>query len=349
MPTLAALNETTKDARFSTNLSGRFHRIPRHPAKEFESPIFAAGAVLWRLADGDDASPLPLPADQVPLVTRASDIAVAVIHRPHYDDWSLAKGKVDPGESLPVVAQREISEETGYEVTLGKLLGHVQYPIKRHTKVVYYWTAYVHGGEFAANEEVDEIRWLSFKDASKLLSYDADREVLAAAAHFLERPVTSTLILVRHAQALPRAEWDGHDNLRPLTPKGEKQAKFLQPVLASYHPSRMLTASPDRCRHTLEPSAGNAVTALSMLDDASWEQDATTPKQQLRQLTVRPGTTVVCSQGGAIPEILSYVSKQGQVHLPQRATKKAGMWVLHFHFDELIGADYFESPLPLRD
>ena len=66
--------------------------------------VLAAGAVLWR--PGDDPA--------VP--------EVAIIHRPRYDDWSLPKGKVDPGETEPVTAVREVAEETGYGASLGRRL-----------------------------------------------------------------------------------------------------------------------------------------------------------------------------------------------------------------------------------
>ena len=56
--------------------------------------IEAAGGVLWR---GDPAGP-----------------EVALVHRPKYDDWSLPKGKLDPGEHPLLGALREIAEETGF-------------------------------------------------------------------------------------------------------------------------------------------------------------------------------------------------------------------------------------------
>ena len=137
------LHEQDKDTHGEMFLTGRLQEIPNHPHDEFERTTLAAGAVLWR---GDLNAP--------------ESVEVACIHRPHYDDWSLAKGKVDPDESLIQTAVREIKEETGYDVRLGKLLGKTVYPVKKTTKVVYYWTGEVTGGEFTPNNEVDEIRWL---------------------------------------------------------------------------------------------------------------------------------------------------------------------------------------------
>lgn len=75
-------------------------------------------------------------------------LEIAVIHRPRYDDWSLPKGKVDPGETVPVAAVREVCEETGHHALLGRRLDMVSYPIEAGVKKVYYWAARSTGGDF---------------------------------------------------------------------------------------------------------------------------------------------------------------------------------------------------------
>ena len=95
------LHEQDKDESGEMFLTGRYQEVPVKPQKEFPRTTLAAGAVLWR---GTLAEP--------------DTVRVACIHRPHYDDWSLAKGKVDPGESLIATAVREIKEETGYDLSL---------------------------------------------------------------------------------------------------------------------------------------------------------------------------------------------------------------------------------------
>ncbi len=88
-----------------------------------------------------------------------------MIHRPRYDDWSLPKGKVDPGETEPVAAVREVLEETGHHAILGRRLDMVSYPIDQGVKKVYYWAARSTGGEFTPGNEVDELVWLPVADA----------------------------------------------------------------------------------------------------------------------------------------------------------------------------------------
>ena len=80
------------------------------------------------------------------------------------------------------------------------------------TKVVYYWIAQVLGGEFEPNDEVDEIRWLTFDDAKEIMSYDLDRQVLTKAEKRFRLPATSRILYVRHAKAHDREKWSGDDN-----------------------------------------------------------------------------------------------------------------------------------------
>src|SRR5436853_3736868 len=124
----------------------------------------AAGGVLRRLRPDGEAE-------------------IAVIHRPKYDDWSLPKGKLEPGETHEAAALREVEEETGVRAELGVELPTSRY-VDRHgrDKVVRYWmmTPITQSG-WEPNDEIDDCVWVSADDADKLLTYDADRRLLASA------------------------------------------------------------------------------------------------------------------------------------------------------------------------
>jgi 8-oxo-dGTP diphosphatase len=110
------------------------------------------------------------------------DGLVAVVHRPRYDDWSLPKGKLDAGESFEEAALREVEEETGLRCRLERELPSVEYEVRGRPKVVRYWLMAVEADPgFVANDEVDDVRWLSPADAAALLTYDRDKGVVAAA------------------------------------------------------------------------------------------------------------------------------------------------------------------------
>ena len=105
---------------------------------------------------------------------------VCLVHRPRYDDWSLPKGKLDPGESFEQAALREVQEETGLRCELRDELPEARYTDnKDRPKLVRYWLMGVVGDDgFEADDEVDELRWVEPAAASALLTYDHDRDLV---------------------------------------------------------------------------------------------------------------------------------------------------------------------------
>jgi 8-oxo-dGTP pyrophosphatase MutT (NUDIX family) len=110
------------------------------------------------------------------------DGMVAIVHRPRYDDWTLPKGKNEPGEDDHAAALREVWEETGHSAEIERDLGTIEYVVDRRgtlmPKVVRYFVMRDQGGSFEPGAEVDELRWLDRAGARELLSYARDREVL---------------------------------------------------------------------------------------------------------------------------------------------------------------------------
>ena len=241
--------------------------------------IKAAGAVAWR--PGPDGG----------------ELEILLVHRKKYDDWSLPKGKTEPGEPLPLTAVREVFEEGGARLVLGRRLNTVRYQAGGRPKRVHYWAASVRdvAGEAVPNSEVDQVAWVPAGRAKERVSYHHDRRVLDDFAS--QPPDTVPLILLRHAKALPKDEWDGDDTERPLDDAGRASAKALAPMLACFAPAaRVISSAAVRCLDTVRPFA--ELTGAQLLAERSLhvQSSGTDPADSAAIITgaIAAGGAVVC-------------------------------------------------------
>ncbi|WP_377645106.1 NUDIX domain-containing protein [Oryzobacter terrae] len=256
--------------------------------------IPAAGTLPWRLRD--------------------ETLEVALVHRPRYDDWSWAKGKLDPGEDWAVAAARETEEETGLVVRLGPALPESRYVVldrgEPGDKVVRYWSAQVTGGHGRLLNEIDEVVWLPVPEAHARLDYARDRDQLLALVRLQQgdRLDTWPLVLVRHAHAVPRGDYDGADDTkRPLTEAGSARARELVPVLGAYGVTRVVSSPSERCVGTVEPYARAVTVKVRRRDGLSEEGHAEAPlkaRTHVRRLLERGEPALLCSHGPVMPSIL---------------------------------------------
>jgi 8-oxo-dGTP diphosphatase len=203
------------------------------------------------------------------------------------------------------------------------------------------------GGVFAPNDEVDELRWLPAAAARELVTHDHDRAVLDDAIRD-DVPREPTLLLVRHASAGEREDWDGPDELRPLDERGRSQALRLADVLPLFGPSAVLSADRTRCRQTVEPLAaklGVDVLPAPALGEEEFTADPEAGLALVEQLLAardRPGVTVVCSQGGAIPSALRALGVRWQGVDGWPPSAKGSVWALGGQPGALL-ADYYRD------
>ncbi|MDY6998250.1 MAG: NUDIX hydrolase [Actinomycetota bacterium] len=291
--------------------------------------IRAAGAVLWRPGPRPDADP-----------------EIAIVHRPRYDDWSLPKGKVDPGETEPVTAVREIAEETGYHAILGRRLATIGYRVEGSPKRVCFWSARCDRGEFHPNDEVDELKWLPAAEASAELHYPLDRDVVG---HFRAVPAdTETVLIVRHATAGSKSRYKGDDRMRPLDKRGRAQAESLVGQLLAFGAGELFAADRVRCHQTLDPLAEELGTKIHNepdLTEEAYAADESQAHSRVLDIAETAGTPVICSQGKVIPHLISWWCERDGVQPDDGRNRKGSTWVLSLVDGRLVAADHIDTPL----
>jgi phosphohistidine phosphatase SixA/ADP-ribose pyrophosphatase YjhB (NUDIX family) len=273
--------------------------------------IRAAGVVLWRR-------------------TPAGGVELGLVHRPKYDDWSLPKGKLDPGEHVVLAAVRETLEETGFGVRLGRPLPTQRYRVGPVDKEVRYWAAEATSGTFTPTDEVDQLRWVAPDQAPSLLTWRRDADLVTT----LDPAALDTvpLVLLRHAKATPRKNWDGPDGERPLAPEGFRQAAALPPLLEAFGVRRVITSDAARTRQTISPyaeSTGRRAEVEPLFGDDGF---ASSPDEALRcaaGLLPSHVPTVLCTHRPVLPWLVSVLLDGSPVATPAEVLPPAGFFVVH--------------------
>jgi 8-oxo-dGTP diphosphatase len=234
-----------------------------------------------------------------------------LVHRGYRQDWTFPKGKVDPGEHVLTAAVREVREETGFAIELGIPLPTQTYKVEGKLKDSRYWIGNLLAGEFVANDEVDEIAWLTFDEAAKRLTYEHDLDVLTAASNAKK---TSPLVILRHTQSVKRAEWllgaeglSEVDASRPLTAVGRMQAISLVGALAAFGISEIHSSDSRRCRDTVGPFATARSLAVTLEKAVSEERHQEDPKKVaalVAELAAHSNPLVLCTHRPVLPTVM---------------------------------------------
>lgn len=259
-----------------------------------KADVMAGGAVCFRERDGV--------------------LDVLLVHRPKYNDWSWPKGKADKGETLPETAVREVEEETGYRITLGRPLPEAKYTVgKGSKKHVAYWAAEIVSDdtpEPGNPREVDEARWVPASDATRLLTRYGDREQLDVVTRAFSKGDLRTwpLLVVRHGKAYDRSTWSKSDAKRPLISVGVRQAQSLTCMLAAWAPSRVYSSPWKRCLTTVTPYAESIGKNVKQKDELSEKAHSKTPvkvAEFLAKLVEKSEPAIVCTHRPVLPTVLS--------------------------------------------
>jgi 8-oxo-dGTP pyrophosphatase MutT (NUDIX family)/phosphohistidine phosphatase SixA len=303
--------------------------------------VYAAGAVLWRIEN--------------------NSLKVALVHRGRYDDWSWAKGKVDPGETLPEPAVREIREETGLKVKLGVPLGIQRYLLpNKNLKEVHYWAAKVTDkslatSNFKPNEEVAEVVWFTVSAAAKRLTYSHDHEQLdqLVALHKKGQLDTVPLIILRHAKARARSTWNDGEASRPLLTEGNAQAEALPKLLKAFGANSVFSSPWTRCLSTIAPYAQRSKVKVKTRPEFTEAANAKKPnatKNALEAIVALGKPAVICTHRPVLPTMIESLevsaSKTLKIKLHLTAALKPGSFtVVHLSKSGQIVDVELHSPL----
>jgi 8-oxo-(d)GTP phosphatase len=291
------------------------------------SPILAAGAVLWRKSE-------------------KKKIEVLIIHRPKYDDWTFPKGKAEIGEPLIACAYREVLEETNIETAFGPYLGEVEYLTNDGKKKVSFWSAtVVKEKEFNPNAEVDQLKWVEVTKVKELLTLDTDRKILE---QFLQiDPDTKPFILLRHAKAVTRDEWQGEDDDRPLDSYGQNQAKRLLAMYQVFNLEQIHSSDAVRCYDTVVAIAKGLNIKLEVtgkLSESTFKKDKEKAFDYAKDLIKLNESVLLCSHNPILPKMLNKLTKKSEVDADEGKLLPADGWVIHRIGKEVIQIDRIDSP-----
>ena len=287
--------------------------------------IRAAGAIIWR-----ENSPF--------------DLEVLVIHRPQYDDWSFPKGKVDENESPIAAAYREVKEETGIEAIFGQYLGTTSYKVEDNKKKVKYWMARAKTvpATFTPNVEVDKIEWVDIKTARHFLTHDEDRALLD---DFVSKErYASTLILLRHAKAVKRSDWNDYDLDRPLSNEGVEQAQHLIKQLEPFGVQGIYSSDATRCFATVEPLSlafNLRVNVSQDLNEETFDKNSKSAIDYVRQVMKFDGNQMISGHNPIIPHVLS---KLARVEYSADDLSPADAWIVHHRGDKIVAVEFLSRP-----
>jgi 8-oxo-dGTP diphosphatase len=290
--------------------------------------ILAAGAVVWRKH-------------------KEKFTEVAITHRPKYDDWTFPKGKCEINEPLIACAHREVLEETNINAEFGRYLGQVEYLTPEGRKQVSYWSAKVIDQKsFTATSEVDEIKWVAVTKVRDLLSTESDKEILD---EFIKSEFdTKSLVLLRHAKAISRDEWQGDDDDRPLDPLGENQARRLLAMYQVFNLSQIHTSDALRCYNTVQPIAKGLNLKLEVsakLSESTFRKDKDKAFDYAKELFKSEINAMICSHNPILPKLLNKLSKKSDIDVDEAKLLPADGWVIHRDSKEIIQIDRLDAPI----
>ncbi|RYU15114.1 NUDIX hydrolase [Nocardioides iriomotensis] len=272
--------------------------------------IEAAGGVLWRMTDS------------------RRGVEVVLVHRPNKEGWSLPKGKLHAGEHPVIAALREVREETGFRASLGPALGTTSYLKGGQPKRVRYWSMSAVDGRFTPSAEIDDLTWVSLRDAARLTR----RRDLPVIARFRRVNAFQTRPLLLVPPVGVSSE-DGSAKNHRRSLGGREQAKALGELIQAFGVQRALVAEALRCTETLRPFEQVIdVKHESVLVVRDTGPRARVAVDQLLEVAQEGVPAVVCAEASLLARLTDELGA-GKTDLRRRISRLQNGSLLVLHFD----------------
>jgi broad specificity phosphatase PhoE len=150
------------------------------------------------------------------------------------------------------------------------------------------------------------------------------------------------VLLIRHAHAGTRKDWKGDDLLRPLSERGQRQARRLVESIDGWGVQRILTSPYSRCCETVGPLA-KALGIKVEVTEALAEGHGVEALQLVRSLA--HDKVALCTHGDVIPDVLVPLADEDRLDLgPRPRQAKGSVWVLETS-DELFTKATYLPPV----
>jgi 8-oxo-dGTP diphosphatase len=158
---------------------------------------------------------------------------------------------------------------------------------------------------------------------------------------------TSALIMLRHAKALERTEWQGEDEDRPLQIVGQLQAKRMLSLYQVFGVEEIHTSDAVRCLDTVAQMAKAlqiTPTITNAVSEYTYKKNKEKAIDYSKELIKKNKQIILCSHNPVLPRMMEKLTKKIDFDYPDNKLLPGEAWVLFHNKKEVLQIDRIEAP-----